>query len=230
MKVKFSKTALAFSIALTFSVSAFAQTESKIKLESDDKVKIEGENYDLKIKESDKELKIKQQGLLPGEQAATERHVIMVKEGAPVTTIRHEEMPVVAQKSPIAAKKTYAHKSGKCATKKVAARKPIAKRAIAYKSKAKKSNTIAKAFASPVILHDTVFVTRVDTIFNMNQTQGFAGYNRSTIGLMDDFEKLKIERSRNGKIEMKKEYRNGREEKREFTEDEFKTYMDFKNF
>ncbi|RYD56034.1 MAG: hypothetical protein EOP56_13950 [Sphingobacteriales bacterium] len=213
----FSKAAFLLGIALTFSAATFAQ---------ESKVKIEGDGYELKIKQDGDDYKRKQKGIMPYETMTEHHSTTTLKQGETVTTVKHGDLPVAQQS--VVKKKSYSSAKKCDCSGKVAARKPVAKKAVAYK--AKKTNTVRVA-ASPRIVHDTVFVTRVDTFFNMNETQGFAGYDTKGIGLVDDFEKLKIERSKNGKIEMKKEYRDGREEKREFeSEAEFRTYLQFKNF
>lgn len=219
MKRNFSKAAFLMGIALTVSSAAFAQ---------DSKVKVEGDGYELKIKQDGDEYKRKQKGVLPEENSVTERQAPIIRQGETITTVRRSEAPV-PQQAPVAKKKSYASAKKCSCPAKVAARKTTTKkRTVAYRPKTSNSARVA---ASPRVIHDTVFVSRVDTVFNVIEPQGFAGYGSKSIGLMDNFEKLKIERNKDGKVEMKKEYRDGREEKREFaTEEEFRTYMQFKNF
>jgi hypothetical protein len=220
MKKIFSKAAFLMSIALTISAATFAQ---------DSKVKIEGDGYELKIKQEGDEYKRKQKGVLPSESITNERQAPIIRQGETTTIVKHGELPIVPQQAAVAKKKSSASAKKCNCPAKVAARKPVAKkRAVAYKSKASSSSRVA---ASSRIVHDTVFVTRVDTVYSVSETQGFAGYDTKSIGLVDNFEKLKIERNKDGKVEMKKEYRDGREEKREFaTEEEFRSYLQFKNF
>lgn len=218
MKRSFSKAAFLVAIALTVSATTFAQ---------ESKVKIEDNGYELKIKQDGNEYKRKEKGVSPMRRVtATEQHTTIVKQGETVTKVKAVE-PAITQ-APVTKKKSYA--SGKkcsCATK-VAHRPIVKKHTVAYKPK---TSSTAKTIASARVVHDTVFVTRVDTVFNMIETQGFAGYDRSHIGLRDDFTKLKIEREKNGEVQLKKEYRDGREEKRTFaSEEEFNTYMEWKNF
>ena len=100
---------------------------------------------------------------------------------------------------------------------------------MAYKAKPKTSST-AKTVTRRVVVRDTVYVVRVDTVFSRMEPANFAGYS-SNPPMIDNFKKLKIERERDGSIKLKKEYEDGRDIKREFAnEEEFNSYMEFKNF
>lgn len=222
MKSKFSKLVLALGFAVTASAPVFAQ-ESKLK--------IEDKNYELKVKREGDELKIKEKGKRP----STERQSYTIKRGETVTTVKEgtrPKEPVAQAKKPVAKKSVAGRKCNcKTASKSTAAKK----RTTAYRSPAtvKKTTTArpktaATAAASPVIVRDTVFMVRVDTVFGMNERSSFTG-NRSSY-LFDNYKKMKVERDDDG-ITIKKEYHDGREIKKTFrTEEEFNTYMQWKNY
>jgi|GEM_PF-3186294 len=227
MKNKFSKAVLLLGLAFTVSTAGIAQ-ETKTKIETDD--------YELKIKQEGDEYKMKEKGRRPATEAATT--TTSYRQGQSVTTVKAGSLPqetqTVAQNTgKTAKKKTYAARKSSCTCKKTVARKPAAKkRTVAYRPKTKTTaRTTASTFRpAPVVVRDTVYITRVDTVFSINEQSSFTGNRMSGRQLMDNFKKLKIERDDDG-IMLKKEYEDGKEIKKTFdTEEEFQTYMEWKNF
>jgi hypothetical protein len=220
MKNKFSKAMLLFGIAFSLSTAGIAQ---------DTKFKVEREDYELKVKQEGDELKIKEKGARPLQQPSQQS--TMVRQGTTVTTVKQGEMPkeqtVAKQPTTTAKKKTYAARKKTCTCKTVAKKAPVKKRTVAYRPKAK-TTTVASVKPATVIVRDTVFVTRVDTVFTVSEMSSFTG-NRSNF-LRDNFKKLKVERE-DGEITIKKEYEDGEEIKKTFdNEEEFNTYMEWKNY
>lgn len=213
MKKSFSKAAFLMGIALAFSVASYAQ---------ESKTKIEGDGYELKIKQEKDEFKVKQKGQLPASHSMVQHNGITVKQGQTVTTVKTADMPVA--QAPAAKKKTYASRK-KCSCATVAKRKPAAKKHhVAYKAKPAVNHT-----ASTARLRDTVYITRVDTVFSINEVGAYTGY-RPGSRLRDDFKKLKIEKD-GDEIKMKKEYEGGKTIKRTFeSEEDYNTYMEWKNY
>jgi hypothetical protein len=216
------KQLLTASVALGFALSASAPV-----LAQDSKVKVERPGYELKIKQDGDDYKIKETGRLPVEhEAIPEEHYITThRQGQAVTVVKAGKAP----ESRATHTRAYAGaKKCTCPPKKSVARKTPAKNSVAYKAKPK---NVAKAVTKQVIVRDTVFVTRVDTVYSRIDPAYFAGYRQNKPELIDNFKKLKIERENDGTIKLKKEYGNGREIKREFAnEEDFNTYMEFKNF
>jgi hypothetical protein len=224
MNTKFS-TLILVGFGLLAGPYAYAQ-ETKIKKENGD--------YELKIKQDGDEYKLKEKGV---KAAASPTLITTHKEGETVTTVKKGEMPaaqnVAADKKPVAKKRSYA--SRKVCTCKTAARKKTpAKRQVAYRPKKKtttSSATVASVNTSPVVVTDTVFITRVDTVFSMNESASFTGYRTGKAQLIDDYKKLKIEKEKDGSIKMKKEYENGSKVIKEFdNKDDFNTYLEWKNY
>jgi hypothetical protein len=235
MKRKFLSAALLLGITLTASAPSFAQVKTKVS-NNESKLKVEDGDYELKIKQDRNEFKLKEEGNLPLRNVTVAQPEITttttLRQGETMTTVKAGKLPETAKVTQTAApKKAYTAK--KCNCPSTAARKTTAKKStVAYKAKPKaKTSNVAKTTASPIIVHDTVFVTRVDTVLTVMEQQSFAGYRHDNIGLMDNFKELKIKREDNGEVKLKKEYDDGRDIKRTFSnEDEFRTYMEWKNF
>lgn len=213
---------LLLGFTVMMSATAFAQ-ETKVKIERD--------NYEMKAKREGNEYKVKEKGERPMPAASrTIKEKVTYKQGETMTTVKHGEM----QKQ-VAKKKTYAAKKN-CTCKTSVAKRPVrrthavahhAKRPIAHR----RTTAVAKAkVATPMLVRDTVYVTRVDTVVRVMESASFTG-NRTPKYMMDNFKKLKIERENDGEIELKKEYEDGSEIKKTFdNEHDFQTYMQWKNF
>jgi hypothetical protein len=222
MNTKISKGMLLLGFTVMMSATAFAQ-ETKVKIERD--------NYEMKAKREGNEYKVKEKGERPMPAASrTIKEKVTYKQGETMTTVKHGEM----QKQ-VAKKKTYAAKKN-CTCKTSVAKRPVrrthavahhAKRPIAHR----RTTAVAKAkVATPMLVRDTVYVTRVDTVVRVMESASFTG-NRTPKYMMDNFKKLKIERENDGEIELKKEYEDGSEIKKTFdNEHDFQTYMQWKNF
>ena len=153
------------------------------------------------------------------------------RRGETVTTVKRATAPkqeakkVAATKKTTAVNKTVKRKPAAKKTSYAAKKKPVAKK----RTTVRRSTAKAKPVTRTVVVHDTVYVSRVDTVFTINEVQSFTG-NRPSGHIMDNFEELKIERE-DGKIMIKKEYPDGTEFKREFdNEEEFQKYIEWKNF
>ena len=224
MKSRISISAFILWIAFAASTTAFGQKETKVKIERD--------NYELKIKQDGNEFKMKEEGIRPAEKM--QKQTTILKEGETVIMVKKGETPkqeVAQAKKPVATKKTYAARKD-CPPQKIAVKSTTAKkRTTAYKPKTTSTVKPAMAQTKPVIIRDTIFVTRVDTLFSITQTSEYAGYSRNRFRLNDDFEKLKIERESDGTIKLKKEYKDGSKDVKIFeNEEDFQTYIEWKNF
>jgi hypothetical protein len=232
MRQTFLKTAWCLGVAVALGTTGYAQ-ESKVKVDSKD--------YKLEYKEDGDEYKLEEKGKLLRttdrvDLTPATRTTTHLREGETVTTVKTGQRPEVKQetaKAPVA-KKNYAAKKKYASTKtcgcknKVAARKPAAKRAVAYKPKAKTTtSSVAKttttlAPVTPLIVTDTVFVSRVDTVFRIMETEVFTGHrqNENVIPLSSDFTELKIQKE-DDEIDVKVEYEDGSEMKTKYntTED-----------
>lgn len=230
MKNNFPKVALLLGIALMTSTAGFSQ---------ESKVKIERKNYELKEKREGNEYKLKEKGTRPmPSESMTVKKEVTYKQGETRTRVIHGEpqkQNASAQntKTSMAKKKSYA--SRKPCNCKTVARRPVKRsHTVAHGSKTKKTThrtaAAAKAKTTPVIVRDTIFVTRVDTVFSVMERSSFTG-NRPNGHVLDNFKKLKIERENNGEIQLKKEYENGEEIKKTFdNERDFQKYIQWKNF
>lgn len=252
MNKTFAKATLLIALALTVSASTYAQ-RGKTKIEGDryewkdkgdkrklkgddhevkykdDKTKIKGDDYEVKVK--DDKLKMKGEGFdikekgdwreYNGQDELVERRSVTIKEGETTTIVKPARVQLQA---PVVAKRTYKAKPCPCDTK-TAARKPAAKKTtVAYRPKAKPAPRVAKA---PAVLHDTVFATRVDTVFSVIEVNRFAGYSAPS-PMMDDFEKLKIKKD-DDEIKIEKKYKDGRKVEMKFeNEEDYDTYMKWK--
>ena len=219
MKNRFSKAALLLGLAITLSTAGFAQEESKVKIERDD--------YELKVKREGDEYKWKEKGVRPADKQSMTIHrgqsVMTVKAGA-----LPKAEPAPKARKPVA-KKSYASKK-KCTCKPVAKKATTRKRSVAYKPKARKTTRTAVVAAkpAPVIVRDTVFITRVDTVFSMMEPAFFTGHRIAEGQLPPGLKKLKVEKENDG-IEVTEEYLNGDKIKREFdTDEDLNTYMKWK--
>ena len=151
------------------------------------------------------------------------------------TTAKETTKPVAAAKKKTVSKKAYASKKSCTCKNKVAARKPATKkRTVAYKPKAKttKAVTVAKTTAvttapAPIVVRDTVFVSRVDTVFSVMERDVFTGYSsKNTIPLSSDFTEMKIEKE-DDELKLKVEYEDGSETKKTFsTKEDLNLYLE----
>jgi len=215
------KTVFCCVMALTLSTGAFAQS----------KTKIEHGDYELKVKQEKDEFKLKEKGTSPirryenDNATTTSRTKTEWRQGQTVTTVKGRQMPETRSTAVVkqtdhktAGKRHYASRKA-CTCKPVAKRKSAARHAVAYRSKTRhnatrtaKANTTA---LTPVIVHDTVLVTRVDTVYNMMEQGSYTGYRQNTIPISSDFKEMKIEKE-DGEINMKIEYEDGSKDKRSF--------------
>jgi hypothetical protein len=206
------------ALGLSLSATTFAQ-EGQVKLEGDDtELKIKDDK--LKYKSDDAKIKIKgdvpAQGWVPvDEPTVVQRESSDYKQGQSTTVVRPAKMVAKAAPKKVAAKK--------CNCPKTAARKPVARK-VAYKPKPR-----ARVVAAPAVLHDTVYITRVDTVFRMSEQNIYTGYRYSD-GLNDDFEKLKVKKD-DDEIKIEKKYKDGRKVEMKFeNEEDYNTYMKWKNY
>jgi hypothetical protein len=114
------------------------------------------------------------------------------------------------------------------------------RKAVAYKPKTKTTTSrsvagTAKTSVStpPVIVRDTVMITRVDTVYSVMEQQVFTGYRQNTIPVTSDLKQMKIERE-DDELKLKVEYMDGSEVKKTFSSDEdlnlyFESDMDKRN-
>jgi hypothetical protein len=242
MRQRFLRTAWCLGVALALATTGYAQ-ESKVKVES--------ENYKMKLKTDGDEYKLEEKGSYQGRpEPASPDPVIRtstnLREGQTVTTIKTGQIPevksevkeepktvTVAKKKPVA-KKAYASKKSCSCKNKVAARNTATKRAVAYKPKLKTttSTSVAKTTslippAAPVVVRDTVFVSRVDTVYSVMERDVFTGYSsQNTIPLSSDFTELKIEKE-DEELKLKIEYEDGSETKKSFsTKEDLNLYLE----
>jgi hypothetical protein len=197
----------------------------------------------MKMKTDGDEYKREEKGTIlynvdqPKPAPVTTRTTTHLREGETVTTVKAGQLPEVKQETktevvarkPVAkkavAKKSYAAKKKPVATKsKLAQRKPATKRAVAAKPKAK-TTTVAKTTltttpVTPVIVRDTVFISRVDTVYSVMERDVFTGYSsENTIPLTGDFTELKIKKE-DDELNLKIEYEDGSEVKKTFSNTE----------
>ena len=230
-------------VALALATTGYAQ-ESKVKVES--------ENYKMKLKTDGDEYTLAEKGTSqrraePASPDPVTRTSTHLREGQTVTTIKAGQVPevkttakettkpVVAAKKKTVSKKAYASKKSCNCKNKVAARKPATKkRTVAYKPKAKttKAVTVAKTTAvttppAPIVVRDTVFVSRVDTVFSVMERDVFTGYSsKNTIPLSSDFKEMKIEKE-DDELKLKVEYEDGSETKKTFsTKEDLNLYLE----
>jgi len=223
MRKESMKAAFCCAIALSLSAGAWAQS----------KVKIERDGYELKTKQEKNEFKLKEKGTAPmlryedEGDLTTSRRTTEWRQGQSTMTMKNGQTPEMQQKS--TARATGKNVSGRhyaarktCTCRTVAAKhKPMAKRSVAYRPKAKSrmaSTTIQRTHvvaAMPVVVHDTLLVTRVDTVYSMMEQQSYAGYRHNTLPVSSDFKEMKIEKE-DGQLNMKIEYEDGSKEKRSF--------------
>lgn len=223
MNTKISKGILLLGLSVVMSATGFAQ-ETKVKIERD--------NYEMKAKREGNEYKIKEKGERPMPAASkTIKEKVTYKQGETMTTVKHGEM-----QQQVATKKTYAARKN-CTCKTSVAKRPVRRtHTVAHHTKRRtiahrRTTGVAKAKqTTPMLVRDTVYVTRVDTVVRVMESASFTG-NRTPKYMMDNFKKLKIERENDGEIELKKEYEDGSEIKKTFdNEHDFQTYMQWKNF
>jgi hypothetical protein len=226
MKRTFLKAAWCLGASIALATSGYAQ---------ESKVKVEGKDYQMTYKEEADQYKLEEKGKLlrttdRSDMTPATRTTTHLREGETVTTVRAGQRPEVKQENTAApvAKKSYASKrkyasSKTCTCKnKMVKRKPVAKRTVAYKPKAKTAtSSLAKTTANttvttPVIVTDTVFVSRVDTVYRIMETDVFTGNRQNTIPLSSDFKELKIQKE-DGEVDVKVEYEDGSEMKKKYS-------------
>jgi hypothetical protein len=179
---------------------------------------------DLKIKENDEERKVKGK-VKPMRLTTTERTVMKTGETqirakeqlAPINTLE----PVVPAPTPVVVEQVAVPKTAstvkKTGTRKYAAKKSTARKHIAARKSSTAPRTIVRTkivrdtvyVPSPPpqmlatqteYVHDTVFITRVDTVLRMQSTNNYAGY-RVPAG---DFKKVKLKKDKDGDVWMKR--------------------------
>lgn len=215
MKRSVSKILL-LGAAMVVSLAGYAQEE---------KYKEERDGYELKIKREGNDHKVKEKGKRP---AARYEDQTIIRRGQTITTVKRGTTPATA---PSVARKSYSGTRKQCNCKTVASRSKAKSRSVAYKSKARTQRSALAARTAVnkrVVVRDTVYMVRVDTVFTMQQTDRFTGY-RSGTRLRDDLKKFKIKRD-GDEIILKKEYENGDKVKKSFeSEEDLQTYLQWLN-
>lgn len=212
------------SAALMMMLSAAAQQEPKEKVghheykyKSDDlKVKLQKDEDkfktgSLKVKENCCERKVKG-WVKPMRVTRTEKTMIKTGE-TQVWTSTHPAPDMTTNQTTetktTSVRKATTHRyAGRMKShKRLAARKTSAKHRYAAHTRkvrhyaAHSSNRQSAAVAvQPQYLHDTVFVTRVDTVVRLERMNTYSGY-RVPRG---DFKKVKLKRDRDGRVWMKR--------------------------
>lgn len=201
----------------------YKSDDLKVK-ENGNELKIKGE--DLKVKANDNEKKVKAtvQPMHPstteriemktGETHVkatehltplTEEHVTV--EPAPPTPVAVEQVTVAKTSADVkpAARKHVAVKSS--AHKRVAARKTTAPKTVVRTKVVR--DTVTVYVPSPPerivskqteYVHDTVMVSRVDTVVRMQTTNTYSGYSVPS----GDFKKVKLKKDKDGEVHMKR--------------------------
>jgi hypothetical protein len=211
-------------VCLMMAASASAQQEPKEKVgkheykyKSDDlKVKLQKDEDkykagSLKVKENSNERKVKSL-VKPMRISKTEQTTIKTGE-TQVWTSRHEA-PSATNEETTATKTSTVRKSGgrkyaarSTAHRRTAARKTsTARKYAAHTRKARHHRTYAASqqqrvtATQPQYIHDTVYVTRVDTVVRIQRMNTYSGY-RVPRG---DFKKVKLKRDKDGRVWMKR--------------------------
>jgi hypothetical protein len=223
MKGTILRSVSALGLSLIISLSATAQDEPKVKnnhhewkyKSNDLKVKLQKDEDkykagDLKIKENSNERKVK--GYVKP-MRLTKSEKVMVKTGeTTVWTSPHQEAAMTSEDQST----TETASVKKSTTRKYAARGVHHKRTAARKTSsthkyamhkktvrhyaAHTASQPEKIVKQTEYLHDTVFVTRVDTVVRIERMNTYAGY-RVPRG---DFKKVKLKRDRDGRVWMKR--------------------------
>lgn len=198
--------------ALLISTTGMAQ-ETKYKEERD--------GYELKVKRDGDEYKMKEKGRRPVRDDGYRREY-RHKEGKTTTCVKHAQSPKASEKRTV--KKSYA--SGKkCNCKTVAHKSKTKKNSTAYKHKKPAGTNFASASRSTAAARDTVFVTRVDTVFALRDRSSFTGHRNQNRVWNQNVKKFKIKRD-GDEIKVKTEYENGDKVIRIFeSERELKSYL-----
>jgi hypothetical protein len=210
-----------FGVSVILALSAAAQEEPKVKINDheykykseDVKVKLQREEDKyktpgLKIKDNGRERKVKG-WVKPMRITTTERTVIKTGETQVATT--EHLAPATASVEPATPKTATVKKS---ATRKYASRKATSqKRIAARKTNSKHRYAVHRkavrhsasqpkqvAAVQTVYVHDTVFITRVDTVLRLQRMNTYSGY-RVPRG---DFKKVKFKRDNDGRVWMKR--------------------------
>jgi hypothetical protein len=191
--------------------------ESKYKA---DDLKMKDEKEERKIKAKVKPMRITTKEKTEIKTGKTD---VRVKEHMePVTTITPQvSEPVVGTQEPVAVPKTTVKKS--TARKYSAAKKTSApKRTAARKAKAAPKYIVRTKVVRDTVyvpsppetivsmqkeyVHDTVTVTRVDTVVKMQTENTYTGYSVPR----GDFKKVKLERDKDGEVWMKRKMKDGK--------------------
>jgi hypothetical protein len=185
----------------------YKSDDYKVKLQKDeDKFKTPG----LKIKENSNERKIKGY-VKPMRLTKTEKTI--VKTGETQTWTSRQDNPTMMSDERTATEtkqirkhntRRYAAKTS--AHKRVAVRKTSKQHKYAFHKKTMKhyaahtTRQQTKVVKETQYVHDTVFVTRVDTVIKIQRMNTYSGY-RVPRG---DFKKVKFKRDRDGRVWMKR--------------------------
>jgi hypothetical protein len=193
----------------------YKSADLKVK-EKEEQTKIKGEN--LKIKEDDEERKVKakvepmqrtkvvETHIKTGEtDVRTKRHIEPV---ASQTTIIQPE--VVKVSAPEPAKKVAAKKPA--AKKRVVARKTTKPRAGYVRTKIVRDTVFVPTPPERIVttnteyIHDTVTITRVDTVIKMQTENTYTGYSVPR----GNFKKVKLKQDDDGEVWMKRKDKDGK--------------------
>lgn len=167
------------------------------------KYKEERDGYELKVKRDGNEYKMKEKGRRPVRDDGYRREY-RHKEGKTTTWVKHAQSSKASEKKTV--KKSYA--SGrKCNCKTVAHKSKTKKNSTAYKHKKPASTNLAST-SRRTAPRDTVFVTRVDTVFALRDRSSFTGHRNQNRVWNDNVKKFKIKRD-GDEIKVKTEYENG---------------------
>jgi hypothetical protein len=231
---------LGISVMMTLSVAAQDQpkvkvSDKEVKYKSEDvkiKEKKEETKYksaDVKVKEKEGETKIKAANVKPMQRTSTERSTLKTGE----TRVRTQEQlkPLPVEKEAVEATPAPQvavpdlPKVKKTTTRKYAARKTtVQKPTVAHKTNAAPRTIVrTKVVRDTVIVasppekvvsteyvHDTVTVTRVDTVEKVKTRNTYNGYDVPR----GDFKKVKLKRDpKTGEVEMKRKEKDGKTEK-----------------
>jgi hypothetical protein len=195
----------------------YKSADIKVK-EKKDETKYKGD--DMKMKDEDDKRKLKAR-VEPMER--TRREHTVIKTGEPdVMTKQHiervvipppEPAPVVA--APIAPPKVEAPVK-KATPRKYAARKAAPKRntgqKVVYRTKVVRDTVFVPTPPERVVsvekefIHDTVSITRVDTVFRMATENTYTGYSVPR----GDFKKVKLKTDDDGEVWMKRKEKDGK--------------------
>lgn len=220
--MKISKPALVLSLAVLVATGSSAQ--EKLKSE------IKGDGYKVETKIKDDKYKVKRKGNVPHSGYRERSDAYREESSSRYDRGYDNSGEQKVTKSPDAAQKTRTGYSARrtsakkctCATARKSPSAP--KRTVAHRARKTSGARTAKLSTKPGVIrqvvHDTVYVVRLDTVYRMRSRDSYSGYRSGK----DNFKKLKIKRE-DGEIILKKKYEDGEKVIRTFdNEREFNRY------